>query len=264
VSPELIIALISAVLSLAAGFVSTNANRRARQFEFELERQRKQEDAAETAERILNQYRDPLVDAAHTLQGRLYNIVAQNFLGKFYLQESNEDDKLYARDYTVYAIAEYLCWVEIMRREMRFHDLGDTQRHRDLMARLTSIQYAFQRDDIPAVFQVFRGRQRAVAEVMMQPTNAVEGPRSECVGYAAFSRKLSADVDFQPWFAQLQADVDAVARGTGSENVRLVYLQRELIDLIDFLDPKAVRVPPPFRHRLDEPVAVAAAAAAAV
>jgi hypothetical protein len=261
VSPELIVALISAALSVAAGLMSTSANRRARQFEFELERRRKQEDAAETAERILNQYRDPLIDAAHTLQGRLFNIAAQGFLGKFYLQESNEDDKRYARDYTVYAIAEYLCWVEIVRREMRFHDLGDTQRHRDLMARLTSIQYAFQRDNIPAVFQVFRGRQRAIAEVMMQPTNAIEGPRSECLGYAAFSRKLASDADFQPWFAQLQADVETVAHGTSVQNIRLVYLQRELIDLMDFLDPTAVRVPPPFRHRLEDPKPVAAALA---
>jgi hypothetical protein len=145
---------------------------------------------------------------------------------------------------------------------MRFHDLGADQRHRDLMASLTSIQYAFQRDDIPAVFQVFRGRQRAVAEVMMQPTNAVEGPRSECMGYAAFSRKLTGDADFQPWFRQLQTDVDTVAHGRSANNVRLVYLQRELIDLIDFLDPTAVRVPPQFRHRLDEPKPAAAAALA--
>jgi hypothetical protein len=260
VSVELIVALISAVLSVAAGFLSTNANRRAREFEFQLERQRRQEDAADVAKRLLNQYRDPLIDAANTLQGRLYNIVAQNFLGKFYTAESNEDDKRYARDYTVYAIAEYLCWVEILRREMRFHDLGNVQEHRDLMTRLTSIQYAFQRDDIPANFQVFRGRQRAVAEVMMVPTNASDGPRSECLGYAGFSRKLAEDTEFRSWFAQLQADVDSVACGSSAENARLVYLQRELVGLMNFLDEKAVRVPPQFRRPLDEPAPAAALA----
>ena len=77
-----------------------------------------------SAERILQQYRDPLLDAAHTLQGRLFNIMAQNFLG-MYLNHPDPEERRYARDYTVYAIAEYLCWVEILRRELRFHDLGD-------------------------------------------------------------------------------------------------------------------------------------------
>jgi hypothetical protein len=254
----LIVAVSAGVLSIISGFVSARASRKARAFEFELERRRKQEDAAETAERILHQYREPLIDAANTLQGRLYNIMQQNFLGKFYVNQTDQAERTYARDYTVYAIAEYLTWVEILRREMRFQDLGDTKRNRDLMERLTSIQYAFQRDDIPAQFQVFRGRQRAIAEVMMVPTNAPEGPRNEAMGYASFSHRLVDDVEFASWFAQLQRDVDTVAQSTMDRNLRLTHLQRELIDLIDFLDDKNVRIPPAFRQRLPEPAPAAA------
>lgn len=252
-SIELIVAVSSAVLSIISGFVSARASNKARRFEYELERQRKKEDAAETAERILHQYREPLVDAANTLQGRLYNIMEKNFLGKFYTTETDQMQRDYARDYTVYAIAEYLTWVEILRREMRFQDLGDLKRNQDLMERLTSIQYAFQRDDLPNQFQVFRGRQRAIAEVMMVPTNAGEGPRSEAMGYASFVQKLADDPRFMQWFAQLRIDVDTVSTSDAAANVRLVHLQRELIDLMDFLDDQNMRVPAQFRRRMAEP-----------
>ena len=188
-----------------------------RKLAHDLDRQKKDEDANAEAERILQQYRDPLLDAAHTLQGRLFNIVAQRFLDKSYGEHVDEYERRYARDYTVYAIAEYLCWVEILRRELRFRDLGDVSRNQALLGHLTEIQYAFQRDDIPAQFRVFRGRQRAIAELMMVPTTAAEGPRSECIGYAAFSRRLETDHDFRPWLVPLAEDV---ARGGGGHGVR--------------------------------------------
>lgn len=258
---ELIVALSSAVLSIASGFVSARASNKARKFEYELEQRRKQEDAAAMAERILHLYRDPLIDAAHTLQGRFFNIIGQSYLTKFYLNETDEDQRRYARDYTAYAIAEYLTWAEILRRELRFTDSGDTKRNHDLMERLASIQYAFQRHDIPHQFEIFRGRQRAIAEVMMVPTNSPEGPRTEPMGYAAFCRRLAEDSDFAGWFAQLRQDVDTVARATDEQNVRLVYVQQELIDLIDFLDDKRVRIPENTRRRLSDPAPPVAIAA---
>ena len=250
---ETIITLGSAALALLSAVLSgVMANRSAR-LAHQLERQKKEEDAAVEAERILQQYRDPLLDAAHTLQGRLFNIVAQGFLLKAYGDHVDEYERRYARDYTVFAIAEYLCWVEILRRELRFRDLGDVSRNQALLGHLTAIQYAFQRDDIPAQFRVFRGRQRAIAEIMMVPTNASEGPRSECIGYAAFSRRLETDHDFRPWLVPLAEDVATVAAASPYENRRLTMLQQQLIDLIDFLDPKKVRIPAQFRHRLADP-----------
>ena len=122
--PEGIVGVGSAALSVVGALTAgVMANRSARQAH-ELERQKERETQREIAERILQQYRDPLLDAAHTLQGRLFNIMAQDFLGA-YLNHPDPDERRYARDYTVYAIAEYLCWVEILRRELRFHDLGD-------------------------------------------------------------------------------------------------------------------------------------------
>jgi hypothetical protein len=254
VNPELIVGVGSAALSvigaLTAGVVASRSTKQAHEFD----RQRRHETQIEQARRIEQEYRDPLLDAAHTLQGRLFNIIANGYLAK-YLHCGNPEHERYARDYTVYAIADYLCWVEILRHELRFLDLGDIERNRDLVELLTRIQYTFQRDDLPSAVEIFRGRQRAIAEVMMLPTSATEGPRNESMGYAAFCHRLDTDAEFASWFAQLRADVDVVEQSTDKDNVRLVLLQRQLLDLIDFLDPNCVRRPAGWRNRLPEPSA---------
>jgi hypothetical protein len=97
--PEVVVGVGSAALSLVGAVTAgIMANRSARQAH-ELERQKHRETQREIAERILQQYRDPLLDAAHTLQGRLFNIMAQNFLGT-YLNHPDPEERRYARDYT--------------------------------------------------------------------------------------------------------------------------------------------------------------------
>jgi hypothetical protein len=252
VNPEVIVTLISAALALLGALAAgVTAGRSARQTH-ELERQRRRETQAEAAERILHQYRDPLLDAANTLQGRIYNIVRQQYFGR-YLHCGDPDEERYARNYTLFAIGEYLCWVEIVRRELRFLDLGDVARNRKLLAHLTHLHHVLQTDRVQSPFKIFRGRQRAIAELMMVPTNNADGPRTECLGYAAFDRRLDEDPAFAGWFARLSDDIDVVARSTDAENLRLFQLHGGLIDLIDFLDPDAIRIPREFRARLPEP-----------
>src|SRR5215831_11193387 len=183
-SPDTIVGLGSAALAIVSAIVSGASASRANRQAAELERQRRKETATEAAQRILNQYRDPLLDAAQTLQGRAYNIVEDNFFGR-YLHCGDPVEESHARDYTVYAIAEYLCWAEIVRRELRFLDDDVNAANPYLLTYLANIQLTLQTDRIPLPFRVFRGPQRAIAELMMVPTNAPEGPRSEAMGYAA-------------------------------------------------------------------------------
>jgi hypothetical protein len=248
-SPELIVAAVSAVLSLGAGLIGARANKRAKQLDFELERQRKQEDAAEVAQRILHMYRDPLLDAAQNLQSRSFNIVANGYLASF-LHCGVPEEERYAREYTVFAIAEYLTWVEIVRREVRFLDLGDEGKNRELMALLMKTQLTIQSDKLRGPFRIFRGHQRAIAEVMMVPTGATEGPRSECLGYASFRDRLDEDPDFRGWFDRLLADVDKLV--IRDQDDRVIQLQHDLVDLLDHLDPKMLRIPQNFRQRLNQ------------
>jgi hypothetical protein len=241
-------ALLAIVGAIVSGWVAARTNRQAH----DLERQRRLETATERAERILAEYRDPLLDAAQTLQARVYNIVRNGYLPR-YLTCGDPAEERYARDYTVFALAEYLCWVEIVRRELRFLDLGDVERNRKLLGYLTQAQMTIQSDKVAPPFRVFRGSQRAIAELMMVPTNATGGPRFEAMGYAAFVHRLDVDSEFAAWFTRLRMnDIDTVEADGPGAHVRLAMLQHDMLDLIDFLDPKSVRIPPQLRSRLPE------------
>jgi hypothetical protein len=134
-STTVFVATVSAVVSIAgavvAGLMTTWAAKRTRQYESLIAEKQRAQSKAEHAEEVLSRYPEPLLQSAHTLQSRLYNIVAQNFL--FYLHCGDPDLERYARDYTVYGLAEYLCWLEIIRRDLRFLDLGSDKGNRDFV-----------------------------------------------------------------------------------------------------------------------------------
>ena len=248
-NPELIVALASVVLALASGIASARTARRSREFEAQLERQRKEEDAAAAATRVRHQYRDPLLDAAQTLQSRIFNVVANATSPRTCIAATPTRNATRATT-PIYAFAEYMCWVEIVRRELRFLDVGDLDHNRQLLAQLTQTQVTLQSDRLHGPFRVFRGRQRAIAELMMVPTGAHEGPRNESIGYAAFCRRLDDDAAFAAWFGRLREDVEAAV--SRDRDDRLIRLQHDLIDLIDHLDPKSLRIPPEYRKRLNQ------------
>src|SRR6266481_1746460 len=73
-------------------------------------------------------YTEPLARACYDLQSRIYNILNkdQDFL-KAYLTGGTEKTKAYAKDNTAYLIAQYMCWMEIARKEIQFMDLGEDE-----------------------------------------------------------------------------------------------------------------------------------------
>jgi hypothetical protein len=243
-------AVLSVVAALVAGVMTTWSTQRSRRLEHALEEQRRSETKAEQTEEILSRYREPLLLAAHSLQGRLYNSVATDYLTQ-YLHCGDEEQERYARDFTVYVFGEYLCWVEIIRRELRMLDLGDEQRNRDFQQRLEDIHRAISTQSVPQThLRLFRGQQRALGELMMV---IPQHGRADCMTYPAFCSRLDSDPEFAWWFQRLRADIDAVAAHDLVGNTRLVNMQRALIDLIDFLDPDRIRLATPHRERLAPP-----------
>src|SRR6266498_1902375 len=172
VGSEVIVAVVSAAVSLGsavlAGWMTTWSVQRTRRYESLIEAQERAQTKAEQAEAVLSRYREPLLGAAHSLQARLYNIVQQNFLVA-YLGPDDAVDERYARDYTVYVLAEYLCWAEIIRRDMRFLDLGSEEGNRELVRKLNATHGAIGNERRPRALRLFRGEQRAIGELMMTP-----------------------------------------------------------------------------------------------
>lgn len=210
----------------------------------------------------MERYGASLAWAAYDLQSRLYNILRGHALdreqgpGRGFLTacltrgSSREAD--YVRRSTVFVLAEYLGWVEILRADVQFLDLGKSRTNRSVITQISLIQQSLNRIDPSSnALRVFRAHQRAIGEVMTRAES--EPGRRRCLGYAEFCARLEDDPRFAYWFEPLLADVDLLAADTGPAVDRLTFLQQQLIALIDLLDPRGERFPQ-FRQAFRPPV----------
>ena len=186
------------------------------------------------AEAVLAKYREPLLGAAYELQGRFWNILRLDFLPKYYLR-GDEAQKIYAVENTLYVIAQYFGWSEILRREIQFLSFADTKQTRAVAEAQQRIVQLFQSDDpeLGRAFLVWRGEQRAIGELMIDAAD-----RGQCLGYAGFMGRR--ELAFRGWLKRLEADIETLAHET---TPRLLELQHALVDLIRELDPKGLRYP---------------------
>jgi hypothetical protein len=202
---------------------------------FQIWGQRRSEDATakRNVEAVLAKYREPLIAAAYELQGRLYNILQLDFLGKYY-SRGDPAQKTYAVQNTLYVLAQYFGWSEILRREIQFLSFSDSKTTRDVADRQREVLECFQSDD-PALgrpFLVWRGEQRAIGECMIEQ----EDGRVSCQGYASFLEHREGPA--RQWLERLERDLESIA---AAPNPRLARLQHGLVDLIRELDPDKVR-----------------------
>ncbi|SCG39678.1 hypothetical protein GA0070613_0672 [Micromonospora inositola] len=210
--------------------------------EHRLQEQTHQRSKAELAKELFRRYREPLLWAAHSLQSRLFNALSRGFLTT-YLRSGDPEEERYVRDNTVYLLAEYLGWLELLRRDQRFLDIGDVADTTEFFASIDKTRAILGTDTVSGPFRLFRGQQRAIGELMLTRTDASDGVRHEVLGYAAFCARLDNYPRFAAWFDRLRAQVDEIEQGGVEGNQRLVMLQHRLIDLIDHLDRDRDRLP---------------------
>ena len=89
--------------------------------------------------------------------------------------------------------------------------------------------------------RLFRAEQRAIGELMVHPDG--EPKRRRCLGFAEFCARLDQDEAFLGWFQRLLDDVDALGADTAPAAGRLADIQRQLVLLLELLDPRAERFP---------------------
>ncbi len=251
-STAIVVALISGAVSLAAATISLLSARNVARLNSQLEDQRRARTKQEQAEELRARYRDPLLGAVFDLQSRLYNIVGRKFLVRYYAPDDSAM-RAYALDHTLHVVAEYLGWVEILRREVQFLDLGEEVADREWVTALESVTDGFASDDIDPVLRLFRGEQRAIGELMSVPMDDPDGPRRHgCIGYAGFTARRQ-EPEFSRWFERLSADIDLMAREPKAHLERPVLLQNALVEVLDVLDPNCTRFGAQRRRRLSLP-----------
>ena len=175
--------------------------------------------------------------------------MAQRFFSVYLLNGSREERK-YAEWNTIYVFAQYLGWVEIVRRRVQFLDLGSKQDNRVLVNCFATGTDILSSDSIldPA-FRIFRGDQRAIGEVMIDAQLADE---FACMGYAKFYGMMDTEPSFNHWFTSLSSSIEKLAAAAAPHSARLVAFQHNLIDLINLLDPEGIRFPDWQRRKLQE------------
>jgi hypothetical protein len=246
-STEIVVASIAAFVAIISAVITVYGQARTTRLEHTLARQRETESRENQAQAVIAKYREPLISSAQDLQSRLYNILRQDFLRVYW--NGTAQDKEYAVNNTLYVVAEFLGWVEILRREVQFLDLGDIEASRHLGQLLANIRHQFSTDSLDPTFRLFKGQQRAIGELLMVKS---ETRGLECIGFAEFSAKLANPV-FAVWFSKLNADIESLALDDGNgQGRRLIKLQNALIDLLDFLDPQKVRISQESRRRILE------------
>jgi hypothetical protein len=252
--PEVVTSIISALVAAMSAIVSIYGQIRVARLSDRLAKQREAQSREAQTAALMSKYRDPLLRSAIDLQSRLFNIHQNRVLDNFAQRCLSEQD--YLINNTLYVFAEYFGWVEILRREIQFLDLGDLELNRSLSELLVNITKAFGtnkfngKDNFDSTFQLFNGEQRAIGEIMMKPRAAEQILGYECIGYAAFVEKMSDPV-FARWFIKLKEDLDVIIKQSKIGGERLILIHSRLIALIDFLDPHCIRVALKYRTKIE-------------
>jgi hypothetical protein len=237
---KLWLALAASLIALAGtiltSLLSLHSQRTVTRLNAKLSEAQQDRNDKREALKIIAKFRDPLAHASYDLQSRIYNIMKKNFLPRFLLMGSKREG-WYAIENTVFLIAQFFCWTEIIRQEIQFLDLREDATTKALRNIQDRIYSQFQTDSLGHGFMIFAGEQRAVGELMIERSGEV----SKCIGFAAFISSRPPSID--AWLDPLRDDLDAMALAPASFEQRLRTIQHSLIDLLDLIDPNCIYFP---------------------
>jgi len=224
------------------------------EFDVDLEREKLAMGRRMDAEAALARYRDPLARAAEDLRSRLWNVRCGEFLQTYGV--GSDAVAREARLSTLFRIAQYFAWSEILRREVQYLSFPDAEQTRSVMQAQEAITDAFRTDELDGPLMLWTERQRAIGERMIVEEDGV--PRS--MGYGRFVDRC--DEVLGEWGPSLDADLRALAIAADSDasdtdapdtdapdtdapdtdapDDRLHELERRLTHLRNLLDPEGV------------------------
>ncbi|MGB2710650.1 MAG: hypothetical protein WBC33_03975 [Conexibacter sp.] len=179
------------------------------------------------AEQVLTRYRQPLAAAAFDLQSRLYNILRLGFLDAFGGDHPRSEEAMRT---TLFRIAQYFGWSEILRRDIQFLSFaedGDSRRVAELQSEISK---RFLTAAYGPELMIWADEQRAIGERMI----VEEHGKVLCMGYATFGERC--ETTFAPWLARVTTELAAP-----QAQQRLRELQHLLCELVELLDAGHVR-----------------------
>jgi len=179
------------------------------------------------AEDVLARYREPLAAAAFDLQSRLYNLLRLEFLAKFGGGHPRSETALRT---TLFRLAQYFGWTEILRRDIQFLNFPEAEYTRRVAKLQSAVSKAFLRNDYGQAMMIWADEQRAIGELMI----VEEHDKIMSMGYAAFSEQCNGV--FKPWLDRLRVELPLP-----EAQERLRDTQHLLCELVETLDADRVR-----------------------
>jgi hypothetical protein len=224
----------TAWLGLASGVFATLVGAlvalRQSRTDADLERLKRSLEAEAQAEEVLKRYREPLAAAAFDLQSRLYNILELEFFANFGEPHPRAEEAVRT---TLFRIAQYFGWTEILRRDIQFLSFPEAEATQRVTELQRKIAKSFLTDDHGEELMIWSDEQRAIGEQMI----VEEHGKVLCMGYARFRKECNGV--FAQWREQLRDDVIGEA-----SHERMREVQHLLCDLVETLDDKRVRYSP--------------------
>jgi hypothetical protein len=218
--------IVSAIVAVRQSRADERLTHVKHELDLELARQAALLERELRAEDVLKRYREPLAAAAFDLQSRLYNILSMSFLAKFGEHERGEE----ALRTTLFRLAQYFGWTEILRRDIQFLSFPEDDDTRRVAQLQSEVAKAFLDDGYGEALMIWKDEQRALGELMI----VEEHGNVLCMGYAAFSERCAKL--FSPWLERLRTEL-----GDETAAPRLRDVQHLLCDLVETLDARRVR-----------------------
>jgi hypothetical protein len=240
VDTGLTVALISGAVALASAAIAARAQVKVKR----LEQTAEEEEKRSQARIVLDRYRGPLLDAAWDLGDRIDNIIDRGFLSTY----GGGERQGVAMTGTLFRLAQYFGWAEIVRREVQLlrFESDDTRRTAYFLS-LVMRRFATDWYDTakakeqakawiegydegvtlpPHHLMLWQEEQRGIGELMIEADGA-----ARCVGYATFTD------EYKRSFSRLLAGFKAGLREPDIEqSLRLVELRDALARLVEQLD----------------------------
>ena len=135
--PHVLAATIAAIVAVGSAILNIVSGARMARLQNQLTMEREERTRQMQLADVMGRFREPILRSADDLQRRFYNIAEKQFLHVYFKKSDSERD--YVITNTLYVVAEYLGWVEILSREVQYIDLGDMQANRALTSHFDSI-----------------------------------------------------------------------------------------------------------------------------
>lgn len=225
-----IAALVTALASIIIAAFSAGWSRKQttelERLRHQLGMEEKKEERSRTARETLNQYREPLLEAAEQLGHRLDNIQNDNFL--VYATEGNRKRDIAILS-TLFRVARYFGTLEIIYSEVNFLRFERAAETKDVADSLARIGRTFATDSLDGTrFMIWREEQRGIGELSIHRD---QDGVLRCLGFASFADRFPRrDLKFFTGFATDLESADAAA------SERLTQLRSYLAHLVRQLD----------------------------